>query len=59
MDTVAELTGWSQTSINRWALNGDLPSEFKMPGTTGPRLFRRSLIEQRILPRGGLIREPA
>jgi predicted DNA-binding transcriptional regulator AlpA len=57
---VAEITGWSQTSINRWALNGDLPSEHKNPGKTGPRLFRRSVVEQRIRARGttsGLIRE--
>ena len=59
---IAELTGWSVTSINRWALNGDLPSEHKNPGKTGPRLFRRSVVEQRIRARGtttGIVRESA
>ena len=59
---VAELTGWSVTSINRWALRGDLPAERKLPGRTGSYLFRRSVVEQRIRARGvttGIVREPA
>lgn len=59
---VAELTGWSITSVNRWANSGDLPPEHKLPGRTGSYLFRRSIVEQRIRVRGetsGLIRGEA
>jgi len=41
---VAELTGWSITSINRWALSGELPADRKLPGRTGSYLFRRSVV---------------
>lgn len=41
---VAELTGWSVTSINRWALKGELPAR-KLPGRTGAYLFDRSAVE--------------
>lgn len=42
---VNELYGWSITSINRWAASGELRSERKLPGLTGPRLFARSVVE--------------
>lgn len=41
---VAELTGWSVTSINRWALNRELPYEHKLPCRTGAYLFRRDVV---------------
>lgn len=41
---VAELKGWSVTSINRWALLGELPAT-KLPGRTGAYLFDRSVVE--------------
>lgn len=41
---VADLTGWSVTSINRWALSGDLPAR-KLPGRTGAYLFDRAVVE--------------
>lgn len=41
---VSELTGWSVTSINRWALKGALPAR-KLPGRTGAYLFARSDVE--------------
>lgn len=47
---VAELTGWSVTSINRWAASGELPSR-KLPGRTGPRLFARADVEKRVAER--------
>jgi predicted DNA-binding transcriptional regulator AlpA len=59
---VVELTGWSTTSINRWARAGALPYERKLPGRTGSYVFRRSVIEQRVAPRGpmfGGLRQPA
>lgn len=59
---VAELTGWSITSIQRWAGNGDLPYERKLPGRTGSYLFSRAVVEQRIHRRGvttGIVRESA
>lgn len=43
---VAEITGWSITSINRWALAGDLKPVRKLPGRTGPYLFDRAEIER-------------
>ncbi len=59
---VADLTGWSITSIQRWASTGDLPAERKLPGRTGSYLFRRSVVEQRVRIRGesisGIVREP-
>ena len=42
---VAELKGWSVTSINRWALNGELPAVRKLPGRTGAYLFHRADVE--------------
>lgn len=57
---VARDTGWSVTSINRWARNGDLPYEHKLPGRVGSYLFKRSVVEQRIRARGvttGIVRE--
>jgi hypothetical protein len=48
---VADMTGWSVTSINRWALNGDLPSVRKLPGRTGPYLFDRQIVERRLAER--------
>lgn len=48
---VSEITGWSITSINRWALNGDLPSERKLPGRTGSYLFRRAVVQERVRAR--------
>jgi excisionase family DNA binding protein len=42
---VSNLTGWSVTSINRWAKDGDLPAA-KLPGRTGAYLFARSTVEQ-------------
>lgn len=45
---VHELTGWSVTSINRWAKDGDLPSEHKLPGRTGSYLFRASIVQARL-----------
>ena len=57
---VAELTGWSVTSVNRWASRGDLPAERKLPGRTGAYLFRRSVVEQRVRTRGpvsGIVRD--
>jgi hypothetical protein len=44
---VAEWTGWSVTSIGRWALEGDLPPERKLPGRTGSYLFRSSVVQER------------
>jgi excisionase family DNA binding protein len=44
---VSELTGWSVTSVNRWALKGELPAR-KLPGRTGAYLFRRADIEARM-----------
>ncbi len=41
---VAELTGWSVTSINRWASDGRLPSR-KLPGRTGARMFDPAVVE--------------
>jgi predicted site-specific integrase-resolvase len=43
---VAEIKGWSITSINRWALAGDLKAVRKLPGRTGPYLFDRTEIER-------------
>lgn len=57
---VAELTGWSVTSINRWASRGDLPADRKLRGRTGSYLFRRSVVEQRVRTRGqisGIVRD--
>ena len=48
---VAAMTGWSVTSINRWALRGDLPAERKLPGRTGSYLFRHSVVQDRIRSR--------
>lgn len=48
---VAELTGWSITSINRWALSGDLVAERKLPGRTGSYLFRRAVVQQTLRSR--------
>jgi predicted DNA-binding transcriptional regulator AlpA len=48
---VAELTGWSVTSINRWAQKGDLPPERKLPGRTGSYLFRTSVVQERLRTR--------
>lgn len=45
---VSELTGWSVTSVNRWALSGDLPAERKLPGRTGSYLFRRDTVQARL-----------
>lgn len=50
---VADLTGWSITSINRWAASGELPSR-KLPGRTGPRLFARDDVEAFRPPRSEL-----
>ena len=47
---VRDLTGWSITSINRWALKGELPAK-KLPGRTGAYLFSRTDIEG-FRPRG-------
>ncbi|TYP82027.1 helix-turn-helix domain-containing protein [Blastococcus xanthinilyticus] len=44
---VAELTGWSVTSINRWAAAGVLPAT-KLPGRTGPYLFTRGAVAERL-----------
>ena len=44
---VADLTGWSVTSINRWALKGQLPAR-KLPGRTGAYLFERSVIQRHL-----------
>lgn len=55
---VSEITGWSVTSVNRWALAGDLPYAHKLPGRTGSYLFERVLIEERVRFRkhaGGLV----
>lgn len=52
---VAEETGWSINTVLRWAAAGDLPYAHKSPGKSGAYLFRRTDIEQRIRPRGGLI----
>lgn len=41
---VAERTGWSVTSINRWALSGELPAR-KLPGRTGAYLFDPAVVE--------------
>lgn len=41
---VAEVTGWSVTSINRWAAAGSLPGR-KLPGRTGAWLFHRNVVE--------------
>ena len=43
---VAELKGWSITSINRWVRDRKLPTAHKVPGKTGAHLFYRSTIEQ-------------
>lgn len=59
---VATLTGWSVTSINRWAQKGDLPSERKLPGRTGSYLFRYAVVQQRLRAReeaNALIGAPA
>lgn len=45
---VAELTGWSITSINRWAKEGDLPPAHKLPGRTGSYLFRSATVQARL-----------
>lgn len=42
---VAALTGWSITSINRWASEDVLPSR-KLPGRTGPRLFALAAVNR-------------
>lgn len=42
---VRDITGWSITSINRWALLGDLPVARKLPGATGAYLFDRAAVE--------------
>ncbi len=42
---VASLTGWSVTSINRWAAAGDLPAT-KLPGRTGAYLFMRPDVDR-------------
>ena len=36
---VAEMTGWSVTTVNRKAASGDLPVVFKVEGKRGLRLF--------------------
>lgn len=41
---VSELTGKSVTSINRWALKGEIPAR-KLPGRTGAYLFDRDVVE--------------
>ena len=54
---VAELTGWSTTSIHRWATAGDLPYVHKLRGRTGSYLFDPQVVEGRIRLRehaGGL-----
>jgi len=48
---VAELTGWSVTSINRWALSGGLPADRKLPGRTGSYLFRSSVVQANLRQR--------
>lgn len=48
---VAERTGWSITSINRWALRGELPYERKLRGRTGSYLFRASVVQERLRTR--------
>lgn len=48
---VRDLTGWSVTSINRWAKRGDLPWERKLPGRTGSYLFRASVVQERLRDR--------
>ena len=59
---VRDLTGWSVTSINRWAQKGDLPAERKLPGRTGSYLFRYRVVQQRLRARdeaGALIGDSA
>lgn len=54
---VAEMTGWSITSINRWASSGELLSR-KLPGRTGARLFARADIDAFRALRGELVPSP-
>lgn len=57
---VRDLTGWSVTSINRWAQRGDLPPERKLPGRTGSYIFRRAVVQERLRAResaGPIIRD--
>lgn len=60
---VRDLTGWSVTSINRWAKNGDLPWAHKLPGPTGSYLFDRAVVQERVREnsghRSGIVRESA
>lgn len=47
---VHERTGWSITSINRWALKGILPAH-KLPGKTGAYLFRAEDVDAHLASR--------
>lgn len=42
---VHKLTGWSVTSVNRWALTGRLPYAHKNPARNGAYLFRRAVVD--------------
>lgn len=43
---VAEQTGWSVATINRWADSGVLPVAVKAPGLRGARMFRQSDVDK-------------
>lgn len=47
---VKEMTGWSVSSINRWAARGTLPA-LKLPTRTGAYLFRREDVERHLASR--------
>lgn len=46
---VATLLDVSVATVNRWALTGQLPVAYRLPGRTGANLFRRQDAE-RLLP---------
>jgi predicted DNA-binding transcriptional regulator AlpA len=43
---VARILGRSQSTVNRQAAAGELPTVGEVEGRTGPRLFRRADIER-------------
>ena len=45
---VAEMTGWSVTTVNRKAAAGDLPVVVKASGKRGPRFFRKADVKAAI-----------
>ena len=47
---VAEMTGKSVATINRWANAGTLPVAVQTPGLRGARLFRKSDVDKIGLP---------